>query len=201
MFIICIIISTIFSIAILIIVITNLKERNTQEEKIEPFNTVEDEKLIKSKKEMFERQKNMRKKNAESEDDIMNNNNLIIENKEKIEEKKQDIKINTVLEDMCIYGNIMKKEIQKEKEENPEKFIEIKDALKLEQENQDLFALGLLSQNLEDEGIETVIEKENNEEDEQDAGITCLQFITSGLYNKKKYDLHFDLSEERAEEI
>ena len=135
---------------------------------------------------MFERQKNMRKKNVESEDDIMNNNNLIIENTEKIEEKKQDIKINTVLEDMCIYGNIMKKEIQKEKEENPEKFIEIKDALKLEQENQDLFAFGLLSQNLEDEGIETVIEKENNEEDEQDAGITCLQFITSGLYNKKK---------------
>ena len=145
MFIICIIIGTIFSIAILIIVITNLKERNTQEEKIEPFNTVEDEKLIKLKKEMFERQKNMIKKNAESEDDIMNNNNLIIENTEKIEEKKQDIKINTVLEDMCIYGNIMKKEIQKEKEENPEKFIEIKDALKLEQENQDLIALGLLS--------------------------------------------------------
>ena len=28
-----------------------------------------------------------------------------------------------------------------------------------------------------------------------------MQFITSGLYNKKKYDLHFDLGEERNEEI
>ena len=95
----------------------------------------------------------------------------------------------------------MKKEILKEKEENPEKFIETKDALKLEHENPELFALGLLSQNLEDEGIETVIEKENNEEDEQDAATTCLQFITSGLYNKRKYDLHFDLGEKRNEEI
>ncbi len=32
------------------------------------------------------------------------------------------MKINEVLEDMYIYGNIMKEEIQKEKEENPDKF-------------------------------------------------------------------------------
>ena len=41
--------------------------------------------------------------------------------------------MNLFLEDMCIYSNIIEKEIIKEKEENPEKFIETNDALNLEQ--------------------------------------------------------------------
>ena len=45
---------------------------------------------------------------------------------------------------MCIYGNIMKEQIKEEKETNPEKFIEINDALNLEKDDQELFALGLL---------------------------------------------------------
>ena len=49
---------------------------------------------------------------------------------------------------MCIYGNIMKKKIIKEKEKNPEKFIETEEALKLEKEDEGLFVLGLLSKNL-----------------------------------------------------
>ena len=184
-----------------------LKKSIKAEKELKKINKIKKDKLKKEKlkKELFERQKNMRKNNNDNYDnnDIMSNEIIIeeVEEKEKKEEKKENMKINAVLEDMCIYGNIMKEEIQKEKEENPEKFIETKDALKLEQENQDLFALGLLSQNLEDEGIETVIEKENNDEDELDAGTTCLQFITSGLYKKTKYDLHFDLGEERNEEI
>ena len=201
-FILFLIICLIFFIALFIMILINHREKKILGEELELLKTEKEiEKINKLKKEMIERQKNMRKKGDEyeDEDDIINNN--IIGDPEKLEEKKQDKKINAVLEDMCIYGNIMKKEIQKEKEENPENFIETKDALKLEQKNQDLFALGLLSQNLEDEGIETVIEKENNEEDEEDAGTTCLQFITSGLYNKQKYDLHFDLGEERNEEI
>jgi len=68
-----------------------------------------------------------------------NNNNEINE------EKIKNTRINETLEDMCIYGNIMKKEILEEKEKNPEKFIEIEEALKLEEKDQDLFALGLLA--------------------------------------------------------
>ena len=61
------------------------------------------------------------------------------------EEKIKNARMNETLEDMCIYGNIMKKEILEEKEKNPEKFIEIEEALKLEEKDQDLFALGLLA--------------------------------------------------------
>ena len=115
-------------------------------------------------------------------------------------EVEENAKINKTLENMCILGNIAKKEIQEEKENNPEKFIETSEALKLEQEDNGLFALGLLSQNLEGIGIETAIEKDVGE-DEQDAAATCLQFISNGLAKKKKYDLHFEFGEERNEEL
>ena len=177
---------------------------------------------------MFERQKNLRKNNQ-----ILNNskkieNNLFdsIENKsdkndknknEINEEKIKNKKINETLEDMCIYGNIMKEEILQEKVQNPEKFFEFEEALKLKEKDQGLFALGLLAHNLESLGIMTAIEKEGKEskeendneegesndekmDDKDDASATCLQFITNGLIHKKKYDLHF-VGEKRNKEI
>ena len=53
-------------------------------------------------------------------------------------------------------------------------------------ENQDsgLFALGLLSSNLEELGIETAIEKYANP-NEQKNDLTCMQFLSNGLVNKK----------------
>ena len=53
-------------------------------------------------------------------------------------------------------------------------------------ENQDsgLFALGLLSSNLEELGIETAIEKDVNP-NEQKNDLTCMQFLSNGMVNKK----------------
>ena len=110
-----------------------------------------------------------------------------------------DLKKNIILEDMCIYGNMMKKEIQEEKLKNPGKFIEIKDALKMEKKDQGLFALGLLANILEQNGTEVVIENDNKEE--ADAGTTCLQFITNGLGQKTTYGLHFDFGFRRNEQL
>ena len=122
------------------------------------------------------------------------------ENTEEMTEQQVKKKVNDVLEDMCIYGEINKKEIIKEKEKHPEKFIETSEALKLENEDNGLFALGLLSKNLEDLGIKTAIERDENQ-DTQDMDSTGLQFITNGMIYKKKYDLHFELGEKRNEEI
>jgi hypothetical protein len=103
---------------------------------------------------------------------------------------------------MCIIGDITKKEIQEEKMNNPEKFIETSEALNLKDEDDAFFALGLLSQNLQDIGVETAIEKvTNDDDDEQDAAATCLQYITNGLAEKKKYDLHFEFGKERNEKL
>ena len=150
----------------------------------------EKERLENMKRELLQRQKKMREELKIKQDSTQNN----------YSDFSNEEKINVLLEDMCIYGNIMEKEIQKEKKENPEKFIETNEALKLEKEDPDLFILGLLSNNLEKEGLETVIEKEDHE-DKEEAGITSLQFFTSGLYKKERYDLHFDLGEERNEEL
>ena len=97
-------------------------------------------------------------------------------------EQETNLKINKTLEDMCIYGNIMKEEIQREKKENPYKFIEIDEALKYEEKDQTLFALGLLADNLRQIGMEVAIEKEQNKTDnELDEGTTAFQFISNGM--------------------
>ena len=50
-------------------------------------------------------------------------------------------------------------EIKEEKKKHPEKSIETSQALNMEKENQGIFALGLLSNNSEELGTETAIEK------------------------------------------
>ena len=158
--------------------------KSNNEEEIDININLDELKEMKNK--ILENQKKLREGNEE--------------NKEITEEEKKDKKINVVLEDMCIYGNIAKKEIKEEKKKNPEKFIETKEALKLENNDQGLFALGLLSQNLEDIGVETAIEKDSDK-DEGEEGITSFQFITNGMITKKKYDLHFEFGEERNEQL
>ena len=115
-------------------------------------------------------------------------------------EQNKNIKLNQLLEDMCIYGNIVYKEIKKIKNNNNNNIITTNDALKLEKNDQGLFALGLLAHNLENNGIKTIIEKSNIKGNE-DEEITNLQFISNGLIFKKKYDLHFEFGNKRNNEL
>ena len=96
----------------------------------------------------------------------------------------------------------MKEEIIEEKKNNPEKFISIEEATKEENKNNETFCLGILAQNLENMGITTAIEKNgSNDVESQNAANTVLQFITNGMIEKKKYDFHFDLGDERNNEL
>ena len=118
---------------------------------------------------------------------VLNNQQMQREIKptlEEIPDKEKNEQINNVLEDMCIYGAITKQEIKEEKKKHPEKFIETSQALKMENDNQGIFALGLLSNNLEELGIETAIEKEGSSDD-NNAGLTFVQFLSNGMINKK----------------
>ena len=185
--------------------IVNINEEEEEEKKNEEFNRLKN-KILEQ-----ERQNRKNIKNNEDEDvnheinNYINNNDIInsISNENNMSfqrEKEINTKINNTLENMCNLGIITKKEIHEEKLKNPEKFIDTSEALKLEKTDNSLFALGLLSKKLEDLGIETAIEKETND-DEEDAAATCLQFIASGLADKKKYDLHFEFGEERNEQL
>ena len=157
-------------------------------------------KLKELKKTVLKRQEKLRGTNIISVNDNLNhnqNNNIIIND----ETNEKNSMINQVLEDMCIYGNIMKEQIKEEKKNNPENFIEIKDALNLENEDKELFALGLIAHNLEQDGTEVAIEKQESQgEDELSHNTTCLQFISNGMTQRKRYDLHFDFGEQKNEE-
>ena len=163
--------------------VNNIKLKEKEIEENIYINIKEKEKFEEMKEDVLKNQEKLRKEKIETQD----------------EEEIKNKKINEVLEDMCIYGNVAKKEIKEEKKKNPEKFVETSEALKLENEDQGLFALGLISQNLESLGIETAIDKSND--DKEDEGLTSLQFISNGMIGKKKYDLHFEFGEERNEEL
>ena len=160
---------------------------NPKRKKIKKKLIIDDKTAKELKKKMLDNQKKLREEKESK-------------NKNPSSEKEKNSKVNEVLEDMCIYGNITRKEVQEEKIKNPTKFISTSKALQLENQDQGLFALGLLSKNLEKLGIETAIEKDDNKE-EEDAAATCLQFITNGMCQKKKYDLCFDFGEKRNDEL
>lgn len=130
--------------------------------------------------------------------DSRNNSNNKTINKE--EEKK---KISQTLEDMSIMGTIIKDQIIEEKITHPEKFVSIQEAAT--NENKDngnpLFIMGLLAQNLENQGVTTAIEKESSNNSDNEASSTALQFMINGMGMQKKYNLHFDFGDERNEEL
>ena len=156
-----------------IIILKEIQKENIQ--KYEKKTTI-----YNFKEKLFQRQKDNRQINSNKNDEF-----------------------NQELEDMCIYGNIIKKELKEEKQKNPNKFIEIKEALKSGKKDKDkeIFALGLLGYNLQEKGIEVAIEKsETKEEEELDANTTSLQFMLNSMSDKKKYELHFDFGEKKNEE-
>ena len=67
---------------------------------------------------------------------------------------------------MSIMGTIIKEQIEEEKITNPEKFVPIQEALNTNDKDSPLFVLGLLAQNLENQGVTTAIEKESSNNDE-----------------------------------
>ena len=93
----------------------------------------------------------------------------------------------------------MKEEILYEKKSNPEKFYSTKEIIQQKSDGQ-LFILGLLSKILDNQGVVTAIKKNINE-DEKKASINNLQFLSNGMWDKTKYNFHFDFGTEKNEKI
>ena len=169
-----------------------IDKKNEEEIDIQIIEVPKKEEKEKKMKEILKRQEALRKENSE-ENKVQSQNQINIQNEQKVKE---------TIEDMCVMGSIMKEEIIEEKKNNPEKFISIEEATQEQNKDSQIFCLGILAQNLEDMGIITAIEKNpsQNEEDQNKAN-TVLEFITNGMIEKPKYNLHFDLGEERNEEL
>ena len=166
-------------------------QKNLEEEK-KKENEEKEKRLLEQQKELTEIYKSQR---------AARNTNNQIDNQTK--ELKQ------TLEDMCKYGNIVKNQIIEEKKVNEQKFISIELATKQgekpnpSKDDEAMLCLGILAQNLEENGIMTAIEKKENEINEvkQEEASTSLQFLVNGLMNKPKYEFHFDFGEERNNEL
>ena len=117
--------------------------------------------------------------------------------KEEIINKYKDLKVTQLVEsDIATLGSIIKDEIIKEKKENPDKFLNIDEIIK--DENNENFAVGVLAKSLEDAGICTVIEKKS---ENIDLIYTSLQFLISGLAYKKKLIIKYDFGENENNRI
>ena len=190
------------------------KEEELKKQKEEELKKLKEEELKKQKEEELKKQKEeeLNKGFIYEKEERINKKRKILERQAKLrkeqnlnntyENKTKEEKVKEVLEDMCVLGDIMKDEIVEEKTKEPEKFISIEEATKEENKNSSNFCLGILAQNLENLGIMTAIEKTTTDNEEsQNSSNTVLQFITNGMIEKKKYNLHFDLGEERNQEL
>ena len=144
---------------------------------------------------------NQREENKEKKEEVEN------ENKE--EKEIQNHQLYQTLENMCKLGNIIKNKIIQEKEQNTGKeelFISTKEAINqpeninsTDADPNQIQILGLLAQNLEENGITTAIEKNHNNSD--GISTTTLQFLVNGLIEKPKYMFSFEFGEERNNEL
>ena len=137
----------------------------------------------------------------------VNNNNIIINdnNFEDIPEYEtidtETNPLNKYIENAINMSFAMKLEISKEQLSNPEKFVNIEKTLSspgllsnLEPSNDDYkYILCLIGKILQNNGITVGIYKNNKIKDRID--LSAIQFIFSGLINKKKYKLKFNVNE------
>ena len=128
-------------------------------------------------------------------------------------EKEENL--NELLEDMNSFGEIKKRDIEKQKRENPNKFISIEDAMKKGKNTNDIksskkilkykneyFVLSILAKALMSQGCTVEIEKdEPKNEEEKNEMNTTMQFLVNGMYNFKKYIFYFDFGIKANKEL
>jgi hypothetical protein len=187
------------------IVKKEVNEISQQLKKIE-----EKEKLYKKMQEAKQKEKE-KKENEKKKEEEKKKLNELLERQKQLRNEEEDAKKNKsednneklkhILEDMCILGDITKNQILKEKD-NKDKYISIEETRQLKQkpspteDDEALFCLGVLAQNLEDKGISTLIERNKNSSDENNQeSNTTLDFLFNGLMDKSKYAFNFDFGE------
>ena len=174
------------------------EERKAHLQKLEEERKAHLQKLEEERKaHLKELEEKDKKRNEEKKKEILKKQ---LESRTKASSNSQKKDKGEVIKDMCILSDITKKEIIEEKKNNPDKFIKTEEALKCHNKESSVFVMGLLAKHLENNGITTAIEKNINQNDLEE-GNTTLQFMVNGLGQKTRYNLHFDIGEERNEEL
>ena len=117
---------------------------------------------------------------------------------EEIKSPKVNPTFDKAQEQIVQFGFLIEKEIEEELKKNPENFLDIKDALKQKDTNNQMYALGKLGESLEKIGIKVAIDKRNSKDKEN---IINNQFLSSGLINQSKYEVHLKEDEKTMYKI
>ena len=125
----------------------------------------------------------------EKEKEKANSKKLKEEIIDSIKNDKKEITYEKTQELIVQYGFDSKKRIEEEKKEHPENFIEIEEAIKKKDEDEKLYVLGQLGKSLKEMGIEVAIDK--TEGKNIDDSLIVNQFISSGILEERKYEIHY----------
>ena len=133
----------------------------------------------------------MQKNKTKSDNNLNKNIDIIIPEYETIDTESNPL--NKYIENAINISYVMKLEILREENSNPDKFVKINETLSSpgllsdqQPSNDDYkYILCLVGQLLQNNGIKVGIYKENEIKDRID--LSAIQFIFSGLINKKKY--------------
>ena len=147
--------------------------------------------------------------NKEKKDDINMTEEQIKKNDKTLEElsKKiiqgnlnlnQEKQKSFLVKETVVMGKMMKKKIEFEKKNNPEKFIDPDENLKSDINTNELFPISVLAKSLEKSGISTAIEKKASNINVSQA---CLQMIFNGMSTKTKLDLKFDFGNKENKKL
>ena len=135
----------------------------------------------------------------------INNNNINISDYETIDTETNPI--NKYIENAINISYAMKYDILKEQQKHPEKFINIESTLSnpgllsdiQPSDNDYNYTLCLIAKILQNNGIIVGIYKDYNKKDRID--LSAIQFIFSGLINKKKYKLQFKVDDYNNDDL
>ena len=128
--------------------------------------------------------------NSDSDEEKANSKKIKKEIIESIKNPDKKITYEKTQELIVQYGFDLQKRIEKEKEEHPENFIKIEEAIKKKDTNKKLYVLGQLGKSLENMGIEVAIDKTEGKND--DDSLIINQIISSGMVKGRKYEIHYE---------
>ena len=178
-------------------ILNTLNEYKEFEKEVIKYNEI----LYEKYKKKYLEEKKLRKQKEEK-----------IKEKEKEEQKERINKIknlsNEILksnnlkvtknnaENILTFGSLMKTELEKEMKDNPEKFLNIEEIIK--NENNDYFSVGVLVKSLEEQGIKVAVEKNSSDENVSDSS---LRLLINELGAMKKIVLNYDYGNEQNNKI
>ena len=85
---------------------------------------------------------------------------------EEIKSPKVNPTFDKAQEQIVQFGYLIEKEIEEELKKNPENFLDIKEALKQKDINDQIYTIGKLGESLEKIGIKVTIDKKNSKDKE-----------------------------------